>query len=392
MGKGLKLFTPEREKRYIINSKPFRRLADKTQVVPNIQRETEMEKFQRNSQIRTRLTHSLEVASISHEIALNIKNIKTKWNNNYHINPIICENASLLHDVAMSGFGHVAETLLNKVFGKRFGVFYEANASNLILIEKDLPELSDLTIVSTIKYPYKFKNKLNGKGLYKKHYKKYIPILNDIIEIQNGNNPIKRTRTFECDIMEIADDISYLFSDLVDMLYFQYKMGDERIKSNVILDLIKKHKITDPNIYIYLKEILLNNNLDKLEELRDLVILNVKYSKRENKILLESKEYNKLLLLLREITWVYYIKKYSITTEDALSKKVEEYFLFLANNIDNTILIEKNILSNTRQKQYKKAIRKGQKKKAIKYLVISLSELTDTYLYQQLNLYLKNKK
>jgi dGTPase len=56
------------EQQIIINSKPFKRLSDKTQVIVNLGQ---------NAIIKTRLTHSIEVASIAREISDNIGSITT---------------------------------------------------------------------------------------------------------------------------------------------------------------------------------------------------------------------------------------------------------------------------------------------------------------------------
>ena len=112
------------DQRKIINSKAFRRLSDKTQVIVSMKRD---------AQVRSRLTHSLEVASIAKEIALKIKNI-----NSYEIDADCVYNVGLVHDEGMAPYGHLGESTLQKVFFEKTGLVFEANANNLVVIEKNL--------------------------------------------------------------------------------------------------------------------------------------------------------------------------------------------------------------------------------------------------------------
>jgi len=103
----------ERDYHRIISSSSFRRLQDKTQVFP----------LERNDFIRTRLTHSLEVASFARSIGQNIGNRLLKDN----IDPeftiqmkddigAILECAGLLHDIGNPPFGHFGEDAIQDWF------------------------------------------------------------------------------------------------------------------------------------------------------------------------------------------------------------------------------------------------------------------------------------
>ena len=78
----------------IISSRSFRRLSGKTQVFLPIG----------HDHVRTRLTHTLEVASISRAIAREL-----------HLNEALAEAIALGHDLGHTPFGHVGERTLNLI-------------------------------------------------------------------------------------------------------------------------------------------------------------------------------------------------------------------------------------------------------------------------------------
>src|ERR1700722_18635217 len=82
----------QRDRARIIHSKAFRRLENKTQVFLN----------GTGDHLRTRLTHTIEVASISRSIASALS-----------LNEDLAEAISLAHDLGHSPFGHSGEETLN---------------------------------------------------------------------------------------------------------------------------------------------------------------------------------------------------------------------------------------------------------------------------------------
>lgn len=83
-----------RDRDRILYSKEFRRLSGKTQVFLSLT----------SDHVRTRLTHTLEVAQIAKVTARNLK-----------LNINLCEAISLGHDVGHTPFGHVGERTLNEI-------------------------------------------------------------------------------------------------------------------------------------------------------------------------------------------------------------------------------------------------------------------------------------
>lgn len=84
----------QRDRDRVLYSKEFRRLSGKTQVFL----------AQSHDHVRTRLTHTLEVAQIARVIA-----------NNLNLEPVLCEAISLGHDVGHTPFGHVGERTLSLI-------------------------------------------------------------------------------------------------------------------------------------------------------------------------------------------------------------------------------------------------------------------------------------
>src|SRR5213075_1801121 len=84
----------QRDRARVIHSRAFRRLEYKTQVFLN----------GAGDHFRTRLTHSLEVAGISRNIARALR-----------LNEDLAETIALAHDLGHSPFGHRGETVLNKL-------------------------------------------------------------------------------------------------------------------------------------------------------------------------------------------------------------------------------------------------------------------------------------
>ena len=108
----------EYEKDYhrIIGSASFRRLQDKTQVFP----------LDKSDFVRTRLTHSLEVSSLSRSLAQNIGRsiVQTLRDADFTVEnqTDICDIlqcAGLLHDIGNPPFGHFGETSIREYFLRR---------------------------------------------------------------------------------------------------------------------------------------------------------------------------------------------------------------------------------------------------------------------------------
>lgn len=125
------------DKSRIIFSSPFRRLQQKAQVFS----------LETNASVRSRLTHTLEVATIGISIAEKVVTqlIDQKALSEKLAVPFvkIVENACLLHDIGNPPFGHFAEEAIKKWFRKHWQkVFFKS--TNL-----DKNDISELEITKT---------------------------------------------------------------------------------------------------------------------------------------------------------------------------------------------------------------------------------------------------
>lgn len=102
----------QRDRDRVIHSRAFRRLEYKTQVFLN----------GTGDHLRTRLTHTIEVAAISRNISRALC-----------LNEDLAETIALAHDLGHSPFGHKGETVLNRLMRKHGG--FEHNQQSLRIVE-----------------------------------------------------------------------------------------------------------------------------------------------------------------------------------------------------------------------------------------------------------------
>lgn len=103
----------QRDRDRVIHSRAFRRLEYKTQVFLNGS----------GDHLRTRLTHTMEVAGISRNIARALG-----------INEDLTETIALAHDLGHSPFGHKGEAALNRLMRDQGG--FEHNRQSLRIVEE----------------------------------------------------------------------------------------------------------------------------------------------------------------------------------------------------------------------------------------------------------------
>jgi len=111
----------------VIHAKSFRRLQEKTQVFLAYE----------GDHYRNRLTHTMEVAQISRDIARTLG-----------LNEDLTETIALAHDLGHTPFGHSGEEALNKIMQK-FGMSFEHNSQSrriVEFIEKLYPDFPGLNL------------------------------------------------------------------------------------------------------------------------------------------------------------------------------------------------------------------------------------------------------
>src|SRR6202142_2057818 len=103
----------QRDRDRVIHSRAFRRLEYKTQVFLN----------GTGDHLRTRLTHTIEVAAIARNIASALK-----------LNQALAETIALAHDLGHSPFGHKGEAVLARLMRGHGG--FEHNLQSLRIVEE----------------------------------------------------------------------------------------------------------------------------------------------------------------------------------------------------------------------------------------------------------------
>lgn len=219
--------------------------------VRRLQKRTQVFALELNASIRTRLTHSLEVAQTARYIAKTIlSELKKDGFDAYGLEGLenafisTAEMTSILHDIGNPPFGHFAEQTINKwmkdnalpildrissdmadvkglkALVERDICNYDGNAQAIRVITKlQRLNLSYTQIAAVLKYTrgaYEEKQEKESLGYLKKkpgfYYseKDLVEKIQKTLEIEQGHRfPV----TY---IMEAADDISYLTADLED--------------------------------------------------------------------------------------------------------------------------------------------------------------------------------
>ena len=234
-------FSIESDRGRILSSAAFRRLQKRTQVFA----------LELNASIRSRLTHSLEVAQSARYISRSIlSELKKDGLEGYKLQGLehafvsISEMTSLLHDIGNPPFGHFAEQTMNswveknatpildtfeassdktqelKKIIKKDIINYDGNAQAIRVITKlQRLNLSYTQILSVLKYTrgaYEERPK-NSKLDYLQKKPGFYYSEKDFISKVQEQLGVKQGHRFPITyIMEAADDISYLTADLED--------------------------------------------------------------------------------------------------------------------------------------------------------------------------------
>jgi len=259
----------QRDRARILHSAAFRRLQAKTQVVG----------IGQSDFYRTRLTHSLEVAQIGAGIVsqLRVKNPELAF---LGFDDILIETLGLAHDIGHPPFGHGGEIALNYMMRDHGG--FEGNGQTFRILTRLEPYTKDYgmnltrrSLLGTLKYPVCYQQVVgnypdkpcatfrqlkahnwippkaifdvdagslawvleplsdNDRALFMRTGPK---IIDGVKSIHRGS----RYKSFDCSIMELADDIAYSVHDLEDAIvmgtvtYSQWQADVvDQIKNNI---------------------------------------------------------------------------------------------------------------------------------------------------------------
>lgn len=218
----------ESDRSRVLYSAAFRRLQRKTQVFP----------LESNAAVRTRLTHSLEVAHVGRFLSSKIldrlesEDLKSKWGLNGDMGHVFSTNveiACLLHDIGNPPFGHFGEVAVSRWFKKnntylKDSVFqkdftgFDGNPQGFRIVSRlagsDGHTGMNLTLTqlaSILKYPVVNDEESRYKkfGIFQSE-RALLDKLRDKFDLSVGQRfPLAY-------LMEAADDISYCLSDIED--------------------------------------------------------------------------------------------------------------------------------------------------------------------------------
>jgi dGTPase len=169
----------QRDRDRVIHSRAFRRLEYKTQVFLN----------GTGDHLRTRLTHSIEVAATARSIARALR-----------LNEDLAETIALAHDLGHSPFGHKGEEVLNHLMKHHGG--FEHNRQSLRVVEEleqKYPRFPGLNLTWEVR-----------EGLAKHHTTYDHPTLDPADPFHSPS--------LEAQVANLADEITYSSHDLDDGL------------------------------------------------------------------------------------------------------------------------------------------------------------------------------
>lgn len=178
----------QRDRARIIHSRAFRRLEYKTQVFLNGTAD----------HLRTRLTHTFEVASVSRTIARALG-----------LNEDLTEAIALAHDLGHSPFGHSGEEMLAECMREHGGFEHNRQSLRVVeLLEEVYPAFPGLNLTHEV-----------IEGL-QKHRAPH-------------NGEARRAPSLEAQVADLADEITYYSHDLDDALDFAILDSDQLDESAI---------------------------------------------------------------------------------------------------------------------------------------------------------------
>lgn len=183
----------QRDRDRVIHSRAFRRLEYKTQVFLN----------GTGDHLRTRLTHTIEVAGISRNISRALR-----------LNEDLTETIALAHDLGHAPFGHKGEESLNALMKLHGG--FEHNRQSLRVveeIEQKYPGFPGLNLTWETREGLSKHEGLSGKEARRLGFTAYCPSL-------------------EAQVANVADEIAYYSHDLDDGLDWGL-LSEKHLRSHV---------------------------------------------------------------------------------------------------------------------------------------------------------------
>ncbi|MEO6848252.1 MAG: deoxyguanosinetriphosphate triphosphohydrolase [Chthoniobacterales bacterium] len=330
----------QRDRARIIHSGAFRRLDGKTQVFLNGS----------GDYYRTRLTHTMEVASISRTIAQALS-----------LNTDLAECIALAHDLGHSPFGHAGEEELNLLMKKHGGFEHNMQSLRVVgLIESKYPDFPGLNLSQEV---------LEGLQKHKR------PSASE-----SSGGPRYYCPTLEAQTANLADEITYYSHDLDDGLESGLLTADQLMEVDVWRDAMHtissgKRRLTKGERNRYIIRCIVNREVEDLiysssEAIQKSGVASVEDVKKQKHPLIRySDALKKSNAQLRKFLYKkFYHHPVVADINREACRRLEEIFHFLLENPGK--MGPKNV---NRTKEY------GLERTATDYL----SGMTDRYLVQK---------
>ncbi|AXK43978.1 anti-phage deoxyguanosine triphosphatase [Erythrobacter aureus] len=256
----------------VIHSASFRRLQGKTQILTSNDGDFH----------RTRMTHSLEVAQVAVGILKHLEATDRREDVARALpHPKLIEAISLLHDLGHPPGGHGGEVSLCYCMRNDGG--FEGNGQTLrilskleIFTEEHGSNMTRRTLLGILKYPIAFSDAvdgpipdgkpspINGQILLSQHDheppKCYMDTERDVVDwifqpLSADDRALvqsTRAKSFDCTIMDLADDLSYGIHDLEDAIALglvSIEQMMEDIEPHLWSDFVRRMEEKNPTEY-----------------------------------------------------------------------------------------------------------------------------------------------
>lgn len=205
-------------------SPDFRRLQDKTQVYPSPD----------NDSAHSRLTHSLEVASVARSLA---RTVGTKLWGQSNLKAVALEQAvlaaSLLHDIGNPPFGHAGELIIREYFLRARGLaispelladltHFDGNAQGLrvVMTVSNAADgglhLTDAVLAASVKYPWRATKERKKCGVFAGEAERYAQVAHGLGLAESADPAGPWDRHPAAWVVEAADDVCNSILDAED--------------------------------------------------------------------------------------------------------------------------------------------------------------------------------
>ncbi|HPN84874.1 MAG TPA: deoxyguanosinetriphosphate triphosphohydrolase [Victivallales bacterium] len=287
----------QRDRDRILHSRSFRRLEYKSQVFLS----------GTGDHLRTRLTHTIEVAAIARTIS-----------RTFMLNEDLTETIALAHDIGHTPFGHPGESIMNEIMKDEGGFDHnEQSLRTVDILERKYPDYEGLNLTWEVR-----------AGLVKRRNPEKAKLDGEKLPPQPS---------LESQVADISDDITYYGHDVDDGLdagMINEKMLDNLEIWNIAADLAAKNGLRKGDKFRAfavrcLIDMMVKNVVENSERnLREMKIRTALESqKTENRIISFDAKFAKMTSELRKFLFenVYYHPDVA-TVNDIAAEKIKGLF------------------------------------------------------------------